>query len=564
VSMKHINKLFSVLMVIVNFSLFNDVVYAVGTPAGTVIQSQSKVVYTTSSGLASDTVFSNIVSITVAQVAALNVTPSSNEATTTSDSVYVAYPLTITNSGNGADQFNLSSTSSRGWTRVFYFDANGDGVLDAGEIASGAITQTAANITADAQYKIMVRVFVPRDASLNGLTDTTVVTATSVFNNTKNNNAKVITTVNTANFSTIGSGLSVLPANPNAGDTVTYSLTFTNTGSLSATSVSLTDLINVSQFSYVSMTTSQGTFNGASIPATWTVGTILPGGSVTVSIRLKVIPALPFGTVLNNTINVTYTVGGNTFTVGSNNPSAAVGAVYGVQISPIALSTSVEREDTVLYALRVKNTGNTADVLELSNSSTRSIIWKLFKDSSPYGVYNAGDILLTNTNGSPSSVDVNTVLSTDTVKILALAVAPVAVSDQDQDVTTFTVSSAADPSKSQDAIATTTFNTPAFTLTRVATPPGNQPPGQEIVFTITYQNIGHGKAYSVTFTEVEPDSMTYVPNSVTVDGISKSDTEDLDGVTVSTVSGRKVITFTLGPLNANSPVGVIIFRATIN
>lgn len=558
------NKILTGFILMVSFGLYNDIAFAVGTPAGTVIQSRSKVVYTTSSGLVSDTVFSNIVTVTVAQVAALNITPSSNAATTSSDSVFVAFPLTITNSGNGPDQFNLSSTSSKGWTNSFYFDANGDGALDAGEISNGSITQTSANISADAVYKIFIRIFVPRDASLNGLADTTSVIATSVFNNTKNNTAKVITTVQTANFSAAGTGLTVFPMNPNAGDTITYSLTLTNNGSVSATNVLLTDLINAAQFTYVSMTTSQGTFNGGSIPAVWTVGTVPGGGSINVSIRLKVLPSLPFGTVLNNTINVTYTVGGNTFTVTTNNPSSAVGVVYGVQLTPLLMSSSAEREDTILYSLKSKNTGNTSDVLELSYNSTTSLVWKFFKDIIPYGVYNSGDLLLTNTNGFPNSIDVNTVVPADTVKILALAVAPISINDQDQEITTFTISSASDPAKSQDAVATTTFNTPVITLTRSTTPSGMIPPVEEILFTITYQNIGHGKAYNVTFIESEPDSMTYVLNSVTIDGIGKTDAADGDGVTVNDNEGRKVITFTLGLLNASSPAGVIHFRASIN
>ncbi len=562
--MKYNNKLLTGLILLFSFSLYNNIAFAVGTPAGTVIQSRSKVVYTTSSGLVSDTVFSNIVTITVAQVAALNITPSTNAVITSSDSVFVAYPLTITNSGNGPDQFNLSSISSKGWTNAFYVDANGDGVLDAGEISSGVITQTPANISADAVYKIIIRVFVPRDASLNGLVDTTTVTATSVFNNIKNNNAKVITTVQTANFSAAGTGLTVFPMNPNAGDTITYSLTLTNNGSVSATNVLLTDLINTAQFTYVSMTTSQGTFNGGNIPAIWNVGNVLAGGSVNVSIRLKVLPTLPFGTVLNNTINVTYTVGGNTFTVTTNNPSSAVGVVNGVQLIPVILSSSAEREDTIVYSLRAKNTGNTADVLELSYSSSTSLVWKFFKDTNPYGVYNSGDLQLTNTNVSPSSIDLNTVASADTVNILAMAVVPISISDQDQEVTTFIISSASDPTKSQEAVATTTFNAPIITLTRSVTPSGTIPPGEEILFTITYQNIGHGKAYNVTFTESEPDSMTYVTNSVTIDGIGKTDQVDGDGVSVTDTEGRKVITFTLGMLNASSPAGVIHFRASIN
>ena len=560
--MKQINKILTGFMLTASLMLVNDVAFAVGTPAGTVIQTRSTVVYTTSSGLVSDTVYSNIVSITVAHVAAVNMNPLTNASTTTSDSVFVSYPVTITNSGNGSDQFTLTSTSSRGWSRSLFYDTNGNGVLDTDEITEGGITQTS-TFAADATYKIILRVFVPRDASLNGLKDTTTVTAASVFNTTKSISAKMITTVNTVNLSGIGTGLSVLPSNPMPGDTVTYSLTLTNTGSVSATNVFLTDLINTSQFSFVSATTDQGTFSAASVPATWTVGTILSGGSVSVTIRLKILPSLSFGTVLNNTIVATYTVGGNTTMVSSNNPSAAIGAVRGVEITPTTLSIAAEREDTIVYGMRIKNTGNTSDVLELSYTSTKSLVWRLYLDSSPFGAYNSGDALLTNTNVTPNSVDVNTVTSSDTVRVLALGVVPTSVTDQDQDVTTFTVSSA-DQTKSQDAIATTTFNVPVLSLVRNVTPAGEVPPGEEMVFAITYQNIGHGKAYGVKFTENEPDSMTYVSNSVTIDGVAKTDSEDGDGVTVTTVSGRKVITFTLGTLNTGTSAAVIRFRALIN
>ena len=561
--MKRMKKLYTAMLLAFTCFMVMDVAYAVGTPAGTVIQSRSKVVYTSSTGAAVDTVYSNIISVTIAQLAASNISPSLNAVTTNSDSVFVSYPQTITNSGNGTDQFMLSRVSSRGWSGSIYSDQNGDGTLDAAEISAGVITQTP-SISADETYKVMIRVFVPRDASLNGLSDTTVVTATSLFNNSKTSTANVVTTVNTANISSIGSGLSILPVNPMPGDTVTYSLTFTNNGSVSATGISISDLINTEQFVFVSASTSQGSFNGGSIPAVWTIGTVPAGGSVTISIRLGVLPSLLFGTVLNNTLTAAYTVGGNTFSVGSNNPSAAIGVVHSVQIIPAVITSSEEREDTVKYGLRVKNTGNSNDVLEMSFNSSKSLAWKFYNDTNPFGVYNSGDLPLTNTNTTPTSVDVNTVSANDTVKVLALAVVPVTMVDQDQDITTFTVSSAVDPSKIQSSVATTTFNAPVVTLLKEVSPAGNVPPGGEIQFTVTYQNIGHGKAYNVTFTETEPDSMTYVPNSVTIDGASKSDAADADGVTVSVVEGRKVITFSPGIVNAGAPAGVIRYRATIN
>ncbi len=101
--MKKIISVNKILLGIFFLIVCSDVSFAVGTPAGSVIQSRSKVVYSTASGATSDTVYSNYVNFTVAQVAGVNITPSTNASTTSSDSVYASYPLTITNSGNGAD-----------------------------------------------------------------------------------------------------------------------------------------------------------------------------------------------------------------------------------------------------------------------------------------------------------------------------------------------------------------------------------------------------------------------------------------------------------------------------
>lgn len=540
-----------------------QIAYAVGTPAGTVIQSRSRVIYTTAGGTVTDTIYSNYVSFTVAQVGAVNITPSTQSSTTSGDSLFAEYPLTVTNSGNGTDYFLLSYSSSKGWSVLFYFDTNGDGILQSGELSGGSISQSA-SIAADATYKIIARVFVPRGGSLNGQTDTTVITAKSNYDTTKTNTAQVRTTVNTVNFANIGTALTVTPTNPTPGQNVTYSMTITNTGSVPATGVSFTDLINTSLFSFVSGTTTQGTFNGSTVPATWTVGTINPGGSVTVTIILQVLPSLPNGTVLTNQINVHYTVGGNTFTVTSNNPYAAVGVVRNVQISPTTLSASKEVDDTLAYALTVKNTGNAKDILEMSYSSSKSFTWTLFKDVNANGLLDGGDTQLTDSPGSTTGVDVDSVAATDSVKILARLIVPAITTDEDQDITTFTVTSGSDNSKFQSAIATTTFGIPVISLVRTVTPSGNQPPGQEMTFQVTYQNNGHGKAYNFSITETEPDSMSYVANSVTIDNVAKTDAADSDEVTVTTVGGKKVITITLGILNAQSAQGVIRYRATIN
>ncbi|MFA6468408.1 MAG: DUF11 domain-containing protein [Bacteroidota bacterium] len=535
---------------------------AAGTPAGTVIQTRSKVTYTSASGATIDTAYSNYVNFTVGQVAAVNITPATNAVTTESDSVYVVYALTITNSGNGPDQFMLSSTSSKEWMRVMYFDADGDGTLQSSEITAGAITQTT-SIAADASYKFFIRIFAPRDPALNGQTDTTVVNAASVFDDTKGNTAQARTTVHTANFANITSGLTVTPSNPSPGDNVTYSITITNSGNVMASGLTLSDHIDPLLFTFVSATSTKGMVITSGNPIIWNIGTLDPGSSVTVTITLKVNPDLSVGTVLNNSIDVTYSVGGSTFTVSTNNPPAIIGVTLGVEITPLTVSANAEPEDTLSYSIRVKNTGNTKDVLELEYSSTNSYSWSFFKDVDLNDSLSAADTQLANTNGS-AGVDVDSITAGDSVRILARLIVPFVQTDQLQEVTTFTVRSAIDAEKTGTTTATTTINIAGIVLVRSVSPEGDQPPETEMTFSVTYQNTGHGAAYNVVVTETEADSMTYTPDSVILNGITKTDAADGDEVTVTTVSTKKVITILLGTLNGQSTPRTITYRATIN
>jgi len=557
--MKYLSIFVTIILVSVGIT---QVMLAVGTPAGTVIQSRSKVVFTTASGASSDTVYSNTVTFTVAQVAAVNITPTSNAQTTGRDSLFVEYALTVTNSGNGTDQFSLTGLSSKGWARTFYFDANGDDVLQESERNAGAITQTP-EIAADGNYKVFLRLFVPKDPALNGQVDTTTVTVASLFDGTKTNTAQARTTVQTAYFPNVAAGLSVTPTNPSPGENVVYSITLTNSGSVAATGVSFSDLINTGQFTFVSANTTQGSVNTSGNPVLWTAGTINPGASVTVTITLQVNNGLTNGTVLNNVLAVSYTVGGSTFIVTTNNPPAAIGVIRGVELSPLSFSSAKEPEDTLAYAMTVKNQGNAKDVLELEYSSSRSYSWAFFKDNNQNELLDAGDIQLTNSN-STGGVDVDSVNAYDSVKVLARLIVPNVAADQTQDITSFTVRSSVDNSKFQSANGTTTINIADVLLDRSVTPTGDQQPGTEMTFTVTYQNNGHGKAYNAVITETEPDSMTYTPNSVTVNGVAKTDAADEDEITVTTVAGKKVITISLGILNGQSPEGTITYKAVID
>jgi len=386
----------------------------------------------------------------------------------------------------------------------------------------------------------------------------TTVTATSQFDNAKTANSTLTTTVHTVNFSNIGTGLSVDNASPNAGQNVVYTFTLTNNGAVSATGVSFSDLL--SGFTFVSATTTQGTINSSGNPILWTVGTINNGGAVTVTITVNVPGGASVGATFNNAMNVTYTVGGNTFTSSSNNRSVTVGVTYGVSISPSSYATAKEPDDSIKYYFTLKNTGNHKDVLEMSFSSSRSLTWKFYKDVNNNGIYDVNDTQLANTNGL-AGVDADSVQFSDSVHVIAIVVVPAAVSDQATDVTTFTVTSAGDYSnKFQSSIATTTFEVPVVVVTKSVLPSGNQPPGQTMTYTINYVNNGHGKAYNFKIIDGAPDSTAYVPGTVKLNNVLKTDASDADEVTVA---NGKNITVNVGTLNASAS-GTVEFKITIN
>ena len=55
-----------------------------------------------------------------------------------------------------------------GWTAVVYYDANGNGVLDAGEVAvsnASFVSNGAAGLAPGESVKLLVKVFAPGDAT---------------------------------------------------------------------------------------------------------------------------------------------------------------------------------------------------------------------------------------------------------------------------------------------------------------------------------------------------------------------------------------------------------------
>ena len=251
-------------------------------------------------------------------------------------------------------------------------------------------------------------------------------------------------------------------------------------------------------------------------------------------------------------MDVTYTAGSNTFTSSSNGRSVTVGVTRGVAISPTSIASTHEPEDSIKYYFTLKNTGNKKDVLLMSYGSSLSLAWKFYKDVNNNGIYQANDTQLASTDSVNFS---------DSLHVFAIAITPVVATDQQTDVTSFTVTSAGDGTKFQSSVATTTINIAVISLAKVVAPLGNDPPGTQMTYTVNYSNTGHGKAYNFKIVDGAPDSTTYVPGSVTLNGSAMTDAADGDAATVT--NGGKTITVTIGTLNASAS-GTVAFKITVN
>src|SRR5438034_728271 len=78
----------------------------------------------------------------------------------------------------------------------------------------------------------------------------------------------------------------VSDATPNVGDQITFTVTLNNAGPDDATGVQVTDLLPAG-VDFVSSNASQGSYVNTS--GVWTVGTVGPGGSQTLSITATVV-----------------------------------------------------------------------------------------------------------------------------------------------------------------------------------------------------------------------------------------------------------------------------------
>jgi len=158
---------------------------------------------------------------------------------------------------------------------------------------------------------------------------------------------------------------SVMPALPSPGDTVTYTLTFTNDGPHTATGVVITDTIPVSITNTSVISSGVAiTDTGASPGYVWSVQDPGVGQSGTITITGRLSDTLPIGHIFTNTARITTTA---IDTNAGNNSNSASTTVYAYVRLPLVFHNYLVAPDLVVQSVTatrnsvqvvVKNEGN--------------------------------------------------------------------------------------------------------------------------------------------------------------------------------------------------------------
>ena len=450
--------------------------------AGTAIGNQASATYTDASNTPR-TVTSNVVTAIVQQVASLTLAQSSSR--TVASGSQVSYPVTLTNTGNGTDTFNLSFTQSGAFSFtsvVFYADANGDGVAD------NTIPITASTALAMGDVFRFVAVGTVPATATSGNTDSLVITATSTFNGGVSANVTETTTVTSNAVVNVTKSMSSGSGLPGSGPH-TITLTYNNNGNTAASAVQLRDPLPAGM-TYVagsarwsasgatvltdaSNADAQGT--GPTITydfgvtaanqATGVISSVAPGQSGTLTFQVTInsySTATATGQLagaLNNTANYSYNDGAaNVGPVNSNTFAFTVSAVPAVTMTGQTVASAAQGS-TVTFTNVVRNNGNAPDSFDITlptSSFPAGTSFQLFQadgvtpmlDTNGNGLPDTGVLasgatynvvlhatLPTNSTGGPYSVSKTATSKLDPTKIATVSDTLTAITANSVDLT---------------------------------------------------------------------------------------------------------------------------------
>lgn len=364
-----------------------------------------------------------------------------------------------------------------------------------GSAAGGVVTWNPGAVAANSGGTVTVVVRLPGSLA-NG--STLVNAAELASNELAPVTATQVTTVSSAPVLTLTETVASLAGHVAAGAEVTYSLTYTNTGTDVATGLTLVD-----QFPANAIPVSignAGSFDANNAQAVWHLSSLAPGQPVTVQYTLRVPLGLPTGSSWDTTSSIS----------AANAATATAGTSLIVDSQPVMAltktgSNSVEAGQTATYRIEYFNSGNGV----ARNVQIVDVIppgWSL-ESASSGGTEQGGGLVLWNIGDvAPGSGSFVTLTLRTPVGL------------PDGQVATNTALIGGDNFQPLVSSATTVERSHVelvVTITPSLTP---APAGSQITYTVTYQNIGNADALNAELGALIPANTQYVTGSATGSG----------------------------------------------
>lgn len=332
-------------------------------PAGTQISNAAQVSWLDENGLAFRA-GSNMVVLTVGQVAGVDVEPPRSSVGDPGTTMWFAH--TLENIGNGTDSFTVAARSVAGWPVRVYQDANGNGALDSGEqLVAGPIP-----LVAGATANLLLAVDVPGVATVRGTLDTLWLSGTSQFDPAVSDSVADEVQVRDVGI-TVALAKSVDRPSASPGDILTYTVAYQATGTDSASIFRITDPIPVGsvylpgtlRLNGAPLTDASGddagTYDALNNRVVVILATIAGGTSGTVGFQVRVNAVQ----TVTNLASATYQTVAGTDSVASNAVQTSVAAPEVSLLKTLVGPSTAGIGDPVQYQIAWGNASPSAVVL---------------------------------------------------------------------------------------------------------------------------------------------------------------------------------------------------------
>ncbi|MGE6309716.1 DUF7507 domain-containing protein [Bacillus cereus] len=463
----------------------------------------------------------------------------------------VTYTTTITNTGN-TPATNVTFTSAIPASTTFIpnsFTINGIQQPGAQPALGVNIPNIAPGETVTVTFQVNV-ISVPPSNSIMG-------NDTILYSYTVDPNGTPVTTSTSTNIVTnpvldamITMVKSVDQTLVTLGDTITYTTILTNKGNTNATNITFTDLIpNGTTFVPDSVIINGITQLGLTPNTGVTIGTIAPNSSISISFQVTATSTPVQNPIANSaTASYTFIADPNAPIVSRNVTSNTVFTT--INTATILSSKQVDKSfsrigDTLTYTVNLTNNGN---------SSAQNVI---FTDTPPNGT-----TFIANTfsiNGVPqmganpaNGVDIGLITAGTTVTVsfqVTITSLPTENPIVNFSSTSYQLVSPPDAEISISNPVSTQIKEAILSMTKNESV-SYADIGQTAFYTTSIANLGNTDATNIVFTDVLPSGLTFIPSTLTVDGILQPDANPNTGVLLAALPPNEIYS--------------IVFQVTVN